>query len=77
MSISILQDILTRAESWPEELQAELAEIARGMDANHKGERYRATPEEMAGIQAGLRDAEAGRFASAEEIAAIFAKYGT
>ena len=73
---SVLHDILARAETWPIEWQQELAEFARSMEAAHQGKRYRASAEEMVGIQEGLRDAAAGNFASAEEIATIFARYG-
>lgn len=36
---------------------------------------YHATPEELAGIDRGLDDARAGRFAADAEVAAVFAKY--
>jgi len=36
---------------------------------------YKATPAELAGVDRGLKDAAAGKFASAEEVAAVFAKH--
>jgi predicted transcriptional regulator len=39
------------------------------------GGTYKASPEELRGIDRGLRDAAEGRFATAEEVEATFAKY--
>ena len=36
---------------------------------------YRATKEELEGIDRGLRAADEGRFATAAEVEAVFAKY--
>ena len=36
---------------------------------------YQPTPEEIAGIDRGLRDAEQGRFATDEEVELAFAKF--
>ncbi len=36
---------------------------------------YHATPDELAGIDRGLSDAAEGKFASAEDVDALFAKY--
>jgi predicted transcriptional regulator len=74
MTAKVLIEAIHRAESWPEEAQAELAEIAMEMDARVRGERYRATPEELAGIDRGLAAARQGRFATAEEVEAVLSK---
>jgi hypothetical protein len=63
-----------RVEQWPEAAQAELAEVASGIEAELRQE-YVATPAELAGIDRGVRDAAAGRFATSEEIEATFAKH--
>ena len=65
--------LLERVESWPEEDQEELAEVAREIEARRRGV-YRLTDDERAAIAEGLADAEAGRFARDEEIEAIFKK---
>jgi predicted transcriptional regulator len=70
-----LTEILERIEAWPAHAQDELAEIARDIDAGLKGEVYEATPEELAGIDRGLRDAAEGRFATDDEVEAAFAKF--
>lgn len=75
MTAQVLKDLVKRAETWPPELQEELAEIARELDSAFRGGVYHATPEELAGIDRGLEDARAGRFATDEEVAAVFAKY--
>ena len=75
MTAQILKDMVKRAEAWPPEVQEELAEIAREMDDALKGGMYHATPEELAGIERGLKAANEGRFASDADMAALFEKY--
>jgi len=62
---------MERVETWPKEAQEELAEIALEIDAGLKGGAYTATPEELAGIDRGLKAAREGRFATEEEVAAV------
>jgi predicted transcriptional regulator len=69
-----LKDIIERAESWPEQAQEELAQIALEIEAQLHGH-YHATPEDIEVIDRGLRDAAEGRFATDEQVAAVFAKY--
>jgi predicted transcriptional regulator len=75
MTAKALEDAIRRAEQWPKEAQEELAEIALQMDAGLRGGTYRATAEELAGIDRGLRAAREGRFATDDEVAAVFAKH--
>ena len=70
-----LHDALKQAETWPVEVQEELAVIAREMDAGLRGGVYHATAAEIAGIEQGLVDARAGRFATDADLAAVFAKH--
>lgn len=70
-----LQNILAKAESWPTELQAELAEIVHEMDTAFRGGIYHATDEELAAIDQAIASTDAGHFATDEEVAAVFAKY--
>ncbi len=69
-----LQDILKEAETWPEEVQEELADAALEIAAGLKGE-YRPTAEELAGIDRGLDDAERRRFATEDEVRKAFGKF--
>src|SRR5208282_1685105 len=70
MTAKILRDVLERVETWPEEAQMELAEIALEIDAGLAGGVYHATPDELEGIDRGLKAAREGRFATDEEVEA-------
>jgi predicted transcriptional regulator len=74
MRTKALTEVMRRAENWPAEAQDELAEIAREIDAGLGGV-YHATSEELAGIDRGVREADAGMFASEQEVEATFARY--
>lgn len=74
MTSKALEDIMHRAEAWPEEARQELAEFAREIDAQLKGGSYRATPAELAGIDRGLKAAREGRFATDDELEAVLTK---
>jgi hypothetical protein len=75
MTAKILKEVLERVATWPEAAQEELAEIAREIDAGLKGGTYRATPDELAGIDRGLKAAREGRFATDEQVEAVLAKH--
>ena len=68
-------DLLERAQSWPEYAREQLEEVALEIEAELANGTYRATPEDLASIDRGLRDSAEGRFATAEEIEATFAKF--
>jgi predicted transcriptional regulator len=74
MTSKALKEAIRRAETWPEEAQEQLAEIALEIDAELKGGIYHATQAELAGIDRGLKAAREGRFAPDEEVEAVFAK---
>jgi predicted transcriptional regulator len=59
--------LLERVQSWPEEDQEELAEVAREIESRRSGV-YRLSDEERAAVRAGMDDARRGDFASEEEI---------
>jgi hypothetical protein len=75
MTAKALKDVLERVEGWPEEAQRELAEIALEIDAGLSGGVYHATPDELAGIDRGVKAAREGRFASATDVKAVLAKH--
>ena len=56
-----LTDALARVETWPPDVQNELAELAIELDAGVKGDAYRPAPDGLAGIDRGLRAATEGR----------------
>jgi len=69
-----LQNLLERVEAWPEEAREELIRVV-GEIESELGADYHATPEELGGIDRGLRAAEAGVVASADDVAAAFGKF--
>jgi len=75
MASKALEEAMRRAETWPAEAQEELAEIALEIDASLRGGTYRATLEELEGIDRGLKAAREGRFATDEEVEAVIAKH--
>ena len=75
MTAKVLKEALQRVESWPAEAQEELAEIALEIDAGLKGGVYHATPQELEGIDRGLRASREGRFATAADVEAVLAKH--
>ena len=70
-----LNEIVRRADSWPEGAQQELAELAREIEAEVNAGAYRATSDELAGVDRGLRDSAEGKFATEEQVEAVFAKH--
>ena len=75
MKTEKLTEILERVEAWPADAQEQLAEFVLELDASLKDGEYQPTPEELAGIDRGLRDAAEGRFATEQEVEAAFAKF--
>jgi len=69
-----LKNIFERVEAWPQSAQDELTQIALEIEAELSGT-YDASPEELEAIDQGLRDAAEGRFATEEQVEAVFAKY--
>jgi predicted transcriptional regulator len=63
--------LLEQVQSWPEEDQEELAEIAREIESRRSGV-YRLSDDERASVRAGMDDARRGDFASEEEIEAFY-----
>lgn len=62
-----LKDVLERAQAWPPEDQAELAEFAELIESRRSGV-YQATADELAAID----EAERSGVASREEVEAAF-----
>jgi hypothetical protein len=73
-ALKALKQVLERVETWPEEDQEELAEVARDIEARRTGT-YHATPEELEAIDEALGQVARGEVASEEEIEAAFAKF--
>lgn len=75
MSKKPIEAVLERVPDWPEDARRELARVALEIEAEIGKGTYVATPEELLGIDRGLRDAAEGRFASEAEVEAVFAKH--
>jgi hypothetical protein len=52
-----------------------VAGLLAGRGAGFRDGEYQPTPDELAGIDRGLRDAAEGRFASDQQVEAAFAKF--
>lgn len=76
MKTKMLEDVLERVDEWPADFQDALAELALEIDAGLQGGDYAPTPQELAGIDRGLRAADEGRFATEAQVEAVFAKFG-
>jgi hypothetical protein len=74
MTMRQLKTLLERVETWPEEDQDELAELARDIEARRSGV-YKATPEELQAIDEALGQIARGEIASKEEVEAAFASF--
>jgi predicted transcriptional regulator len=75
MMTQTLNDLIERARTWPAEAQEELASLALEIEAELRSGAYRPSPEELAGIDRGLRDSAEGRLASGDEVESVFAKH--
>ncbi|HXQ68162.1 MAG TPA: hypothetical protein VN980_16440 [Alphaproteobacteria bacterium] len=66
---------MQRVETWPEEAQEQLAELALEIDAELARDVYQASQEELRAIDEALDEIDQGEVASEEEVAAVFAKF--
>ena len=66
---------MQRVETWPEEAQEQLAEIALEIEAELEGGTYYSSAEELAGIDRGIEAAREGRLATEQEVEAVFASH--
>jgi len=67
--------LLRRVESWPQEDQDELAEVAREIEARRTGV-YVVDAEEEAAIRAGVAELDRGEWASEEEMRSFWKRCG-
>ena len=58
----VWDELLRRVQSWPQDAQEELAQVALEIEAALKKGTYHASPGELEGIDRGLRDAADGKF---------------
>ena len=70
----MVETLLERIADWPEEAQAELVQSIVDIEAKHLGV-YQLSPDERAAIERGLDEMRHGKFASDEQVAAVFDRY--
>ena len=75
MSKHDVRKVFERVLTWPPDRQEEAAEMLLALEAR-EGEFYQPTEEEWSAIQRGLREADAGDFASDAEIEELFRTWG-
>ena len=63
--------LLEQVQSWPQEDQEELAEVAREIESRRTG-LYRLSDDERTAVRDGMEDARRGDFASDEEIDELY-----
>jgi predicted transcriptional regulator len=70
----MVETLLERIADWPEEAQAELVQSIVDIETKHLGI-YKLDPDERAAIERGLEEMRQGKFASDEQVAAVFNRY--
>jgi predicted transcriptional regulator len=70
----MVETLLERIADWPEEAQAELVQSIVDIETKHLGV-YKLDPDERAAIERGLEEMRQGKFASNEQVAAVFNRY--
>lgn len=74
--IKALEDAIEKARKLPEERQAYVAEVIEQIAGPGGTDLFVIPDDHMAGILEGLAQVEHGAFASNEEMAALWKKYG-
>jgi predicted transcriptional regulator len=66
--------LVERVAALPEEAQAELAESLAEIESRYAGV-YHLSDEERAGVRRGLEEMRQGKFATHEEVEAVFSRF--
>jgi hypothetical protein len=69
-----LEILLEHVATWPPEAQDELIKSMADIERKHLGV-YRLNTEERAAVRRGLREMRAGKLASEDEVARVFARH--
>ena len=70
----VVETLLERVADWPEEAQAELVKSIVDIETKHFGV-YKLSPEEREAIEQALKEMRQGKFATDEQVAAVFDRY--
>lgn len=68
-----LKDLIGRIEAWPAAAQEEAAELLLALEREY-AEPYELSPEDRAAIDRSINEMREGRFASDEQVAAVFGR---
>jgi predicted transcriptional regulator len=69
-----LETALDQVSTWSDEAQEELIDYIMAIEAKHSGI-YHLSDDERACVQRGLEEARQGKFATDEEVEAVFSRY--
>jgi predicted transcriptional regulator len=72
--VDLIETLLERIADWPKAAQAELVQSIVDIETRHLGV-YKLNLDERAAIEQGLEEMRQGKFASDEEVAALFNRY--
>jgi hypothetical protein len=75
MTTKDLKTLLERVQSWPEEAQDELVDVANQIESELRNREYLATQEELRIIDAATASIDRGEFATDAEIETAFGKF--
>jgi RNA polymerase-binding transcription factor DksA len=75
MTTKDLKSLLDRVQTWPEEAQDELVDVANQIESELQNREYLATQEELRVIDAAMSAIDRGEFATDKEVEAVFAKF--
>jgi hypothetical protein len=70
----LVETLIERVAGWPQDAQAEVVESIVEIEAKRFGA-YSLNAEERAAIEEALIEMRQGKFASDEEVAAVFSRY--
>ncbi len=72
----LVETLLERVADWPQEAQAEVVKSIVDIETKHFGI-YKLSPEEHEAIEQALEEMRQGKFATDEDVAAVFNRYGS
>ena len=75
MTTKDIKTLLERVQSWPEEAQDELVDVANQIESELKNREYLATQEELRIIDAAMASLDRGEFATEADVETVFAKF--
>jgi hypothetical protein len=70
----LVETLIERVADWPQDVQAEVVQSIVDIETKHFGV-YKLSPEERIAIDEALEEMRQGKFATDEEVAAVFNRY--